>query len=50
VFEDSFDHIYIVDERDDAQVAAAVDALERIDFVDFLNQSCPVGLASVAAR
>ncbi len=35
---DSFDHIDIVDERDDTHVTAAVYTLKRIDLVDLLNQ------------
>ena len=33
-----FDHIDIVDEHNDTHVAAAVDALERIDLVHLLIQ------------
>jgi hypothetical protein len=37
VFEDSFDNTGIVDECDDAQVATAVDTLERFDLLDLLQ-------------
>jgi len=50
VFEDSFDHIDIVDERDDTHVAAAVYTLKRIDLVRLLNQPCPGGLATSIGR
>ena len=46
MFEDSFDHIDIADERDGAHVAAAVDTLDRIDLVHLLNQPGPGGLAT----
>jgi len=44
--ENPFNDIGIVDEGDDAQGAAAVAALERVDLVDFLNQPGKVGLAT----
>ena len=47
VFEDSFDHIDIVDERDDAHVAAAVNTRKRIDLVYLLNQSYQAALRRV---
>ncbi len=47
MLEDVFDDIGLVDERDDVQGSVAVGAFEGIDLVDFLNQSGPVGLASV---
>ena len=48
VFENLFDHIDTVDERDDA---AAVDTRKRIDLVHLLNQPCPGGLAtSIGSR
>ena len=50
VFEDSFDYIDIVDERDDAHVAAAVNTRKRIDLVHLLNQPCPGGLATGSGR
>ena len=50
VFEDAFDDTGIVDECDDAHGGATASALERIDFVDFLNQPCPVGGAPVVGR
>lgn len=43
VSEDPFDDIGVVDERDDAHRGAAVGTLERIDLVNFLNQSGPAG-------
>ncbi len=46
----AFDHIDIVDECDDAHVAAAVDTLERVDLVDLLNQPGPSGLAMGVGR
>ena len=36
----------VIDECNDAHGSAAVQALEWIDLVDFLNQPGPVGLAS----
>jgi len=50
VFEDSFDDIGIVDERDDAHVAAAAGTLKRVDLVHLLNQTGPVGLAAGIGR
>ena len=50
VFEDSFDDIDIVDERDDAHVAAADNTRKRIDLVHLLNQPCPGGLATGIGR
>ena len=47
VFEDSFDHIDIVD---DAHVAAADNTRKRIDLVHLLNQPCPGGLATCVSR
>lgn len=35
----------IFDDCDDAHRGAAVDALERVDFVDLLNRPGPVGFA-----
>jgi len=45
-----FDHIFIIDERDDTHVAAAVSALERIDLAPHLNQPDPAGLATGVGR
>jgi len=50
VFEDSFDHIDIVDERDDAHVVAAVNTRKRVDLVHLLNQPGPAGLATRVGR
>ena len=47
---DSFDHIDIVDERDDTHVAAAVDTLKRVDLVHLLNQPGPAGVATRVGR
>jgi hypothetical protein len=46
----SFDHIDIVDERDDVHVAALFNTRKRIDFVHLLIQPCPGGFATCVGR
>ena len=48
--ENPLNDIGIVDEGDDAQGGAEAGALERVDFVDFLNQPGPVGFAAGVDR
>jgi hypothetical protein len=46
VSEEAFNNTGMVDARGDAQGAAAASAVDRIDFVNLLNQPCPAGLAA----
>ena len=45
MFQDPLNDILFLDQGDDAHGGAAVGALERIDLIDLLNQSGPIGLA-----
>lgn len=46
----AFDDIGVVDDTDEAQSGAAVDAPKRIDIGNFPNQPRPVSLAPVGGR
>jgi len=43
VFQDPLDDVRFLDQGDDAHERTAAGRLERSDFVDFLDQPCPMG-------